>query len=103
MVREKIIFEDENYRVVYKQCPFEEGDPEEYDTEGMDHEDAFSLYDLVYKLFHATKRYALWYCWLDTLAGMFSRENTERLDKFKEIINRPGPFEPGGALYKGKD
>ncbi len=102
-MREKIIFENDNYRVVHKRSPFEEGDPEEYDSCGGEHEDAFDLCDLVIELIYATKKYSGWHGWLEGIASVTTARHNEELAKFKEIINRPGPFEPGGALYEEGD
>lgn len=104
-MREKVILENEKYKVIYKQCPFEEGHPYEFeaDAPGEEGEDRFNLCDLVVDLIYETKPYAMWHCWLESLAHITAARHKEQLDKFIEIINRPGPFEPGGALYKGKD
>lgn len=99
---ERVILDNERYRVIHKRCPFEEGDPREFDYDTPDDqiEDRFDLCDLVVDLIQVTKPYSQWHSWIECLAGILTLRQQELLAEYEAIVNRPGPFEPGGALYE---
>jgi len=80
-MREQVILDNEEYRVVYKRCEYDEGDLEQY-SDGTG--EGFDLPDLVRDLIESTKPYALWLCWLGTVKNIAMLRETSELVKLLE-------------------